>query len=217
MNLDLFSSVVNKNSVTTQIAEQAWHLTGFVQNSDVRFKELLYSIIQQAPLRQMKTPGGQLMSVKMTSCGDVGWVSDHLGYRYQSRDPISALPWPMMPNEFKDLAKRAAAAVGFENFEPDTCLINVYQVGTRLSLHQDIDELDDDQPIVSVSLGLPATFLFGGMERNCPQTQVELRHGDVVVWGGVSRLAYHGILPVAAGEHELFSRCRVNLTFRKAR
>lgn len=217
MNLDLFSSVIKDGHVATQISDQAWHLEGFATALEIQLRDLLRSIIKQAPFRQMKTPGGQLMSVKMTSCGDAGWVSDHLGYRYQTLDPVSNLPWPAMPEEFKKLAKDAAATAGFENFEPDACLINLYQIGTRLSLHQDKDEIDFDQPIVSVSLGLPATFIFAGLERSSPQTKIKLQHGDVVVWGGNSRLAFHGVLPLEAGEHELFSQYRVNLTFRKAR
>ena len=217
MNFDLFSTHVKENTVTTNIAAQAWHLADFAQEQGVQMKRLLNIIIEQAPFRHMTTPGGQVMSVKMTNCGELGWVSDHLGYRYQSYDPLSDLPWPAMPDEFKCLARDAAMAVGFADFNPDSCLINLYQVGTRLSLHQDKDELDMTQPIVSVSLGLPATFLFGGLERSSPQTRITLHHGDVVVWGGVSRLAYHGVLPLALGEHELYSQYRVNLTFRKAR
>lgn len=216
MNLDLFSSVVKENGMVTQLADQAWHLEGYAIEQDHNIRTLLRAILKQSPFRQMKTPGGQLMSVKMTSCGDVGWVSDHLGYRYQAVDPMSNLSWPTMPEAFKTLAKNAASAVGFEHFEPDSCLINLYQAGTRLSLHQDKDELDFTQPIVSVSLGLPATFLFAGLQRSSPQTRVVLHHGDVVVWGGDSRLAYHGVLPLESGEHDLFAQCRVNLTFRKA-
>jgi DNA oxidative demethylase len=216
MNLDLFASSFESGLVKTQIAEQAWHLAGYIQSRDEQLKALLDEIIQQAPLRQMITPGGQLMSVQMTTCGDVGWVSDSLGYRYQSTDPLSNLPWPEMPEVFKNFASEAAAAVGFDDFEPDSCLINYYQAGTRLSLHQDKDELDLSQPIVSVSLGLPATFLFGGLQRKGPQARVALKHGDVVVWGGISRLAYHGILPLEQGEHKLCGRHRINLTFRKA-
>jgi alkylated DNA repair protein (DNA oxidative demethylase) len=216
VNLDLFSSVVKDNAVATQIAARAWHLVGFAEEQGVQIRNLLSLIIEQAPFRKMKTPGGQVMSVKMTSCGDVGWVSDHLGYRYQSFDPVSGLPWPAMPKEFKRLAEDAAAAAGFASFDPDSCLINLYQIGTRLSLHQDKDEMDDTQPIVSVSLGLPATFLWGGLHRSSPQTRVGLRHGDVVVWGGESRFAYHGVMPLEFGQHDLFTKYRVNLTFRKA-
>lgn len=216
MNLDLFSTTTDDGVIKTEVAEQAWHLADLVHAQDEQIKVLLREIIQQAPLRQMVTPGGQLMSVSMTSCGDFGWVSDQAGYRYQSLDPRSNLPWPNMPALFKTLAKEAAEKVGFENFEPDSCLINFYAIGTRLSLHQDKNEVDFSQPIVSVSLGLPATFLFGGLERNAPQTRLALQHGDIVVWGGLSRLAYHGVLPLAAGEHGLFGPQRINLTFRKS-
>ena len=216
MNLDLFSTTADDGVVKTQIAEQAWHLADFIHSQDEQVKVLLEKIIQQAPLRQMKTPGGQLMSVRMTSCGDVGWVSDQGGYRYQAIDPTSKSLWPKMPALFKTLAKEAAEKVGFKDFEPDSCLINYYSIGTRLSLHQDKNEVDYSQPIVSVSLGLPATFLFGGLQRSAAQTRLALHHGDVVVWGGASRLAYHGVLPLAVGEHELFGEQRINLTFRKA-
>ncbi len=216
MSFDLFATSSDNGVTKTQLADQAWHLPNFIQNRDNLLKALLNELIQLAPLRKMKTPSGKLMSVNMTCCGDVGWVSDALGYRYQGTDPLSNLSWPVMPDLFNALAKEAAAAAGFENFEPDSCLINYYSVGARLSMHQDKDEADFSQPIVSVSLGLPATFLFAGLQRNSAQTRIALHHGDVVVWGGASRLAYHGVLPVENGMHDLFGSQRINLTFRKA-
>jgi alkylated DNA repair protein (DNA oxidative demethylase) len=164
----------------------------------------------------MLTPGGRKMSVGMTSCGTVGWVSDREGYRYSAHDPVSGDPWPPMPDAFRDLATQAAERAGFAAFRPDACLINRYEPGTRLSLHQDKDEKDFDAPIVSVSLGLPATFLFGGAHRSDTTQRVRLVHGDVVVWGGPSRLRYHGVLPLEDGDHPLLGRTRINLTFRKA-
>jgi alkylated DNA repair protein (DNA oxidative demethylase) len=164
----------------------------------------------------MVTPGGHRMSVAMTNCGDAGWVTDRTGYRYDANDPETGKPWPPMPAGFRDLAVRAAAEAGFAGFVPDACLINLYEPGAKLSLHQDRNERVRDAPIVSVSLGLPATFLFGGLKRTDPQRRLALQHGDVVVWGGPSRLAYHGVMPLKDGEHPALGRRRVNLTLRKA-
>jgi alkylated DNA repair protein (DNA oxidative demethylase) len=165
----------------------------------------------------MHTRGGFTMSVAMTSCGDVGWTSDRRGYRYAARDPDSGRPWPTMPPAFACLATDAAAAAGFNGFAPDTCLLNRYAPGARMALHQDRDERDFDAPIVSVSLGLPATFLFGGHARADHAVRIPLQHGDVVAWGGEDRLRYHGILPLKDASHPLLGSQRINLTFRKAR
>ena len=173
-------------------------------------------ITAQAPFRRMVTPGGFQMSVAMTNCGSVGWVTDRTGYRYDSRDPDSGAPWPAMPDVFLALARDAAEDAGFTSFVPDACLINCYEPGARLSLHQDKDERDYAQPVVSVSLGLPAAFQFGGLKRNDRPLKVPLHHGDVVVWGGPARLVYHGVLALKEGEHPALGRRRVNLTFRKA-
>jgi len=154
--------------------------------------------------------------VAMTNCGAVGWVSDLTGYRYDANDPESGHRWPPMPDVFRDLAVQAAARAGFHGFAPDACLINRYAPGARLSLHQDRDERDFDAPIVSVSLGLPAVFLFGGARRADTSRRVPLAHGDVVVWGGPARLRYHGVMPLEDGQHPLLGGCRINLTFRKA-
>lgn len=169
-----------------------------------------------APWRRWLTPGGQRMSVEMTNAGPLGWVSDRRGYRYEPADPLSGRPWPPMPPLFRTLAGDAAAAAGHAGFEPDACLVNRYEPGTRLSLHQDRDEADRRHPIVSVSLGLPAVFLFGGAERGVRPRRVPVEHGDVAVWGGPSRLHFHGVAPVADGVHPLAGRCRINLTFRRA-
>ncbi|HET7371346.1 MAG TPA: DNA oxidative demethylase AlkB [Gammaproteobacteria bacterium] len=173
-------------------------------------------VTEAAPLRRMRTPGGQTMSVDMTNCGQYGWVSDRRGYRYSATDPESGEAWPAMPPVFGTLARNAAARAGFADFTPDVCLINRYAPGTRLSLHQDRDEQDFSQPIVSVSLGLPAMFLIGGIERRGRTRQIELFDGDVIVFGGESRLIHHGIKPVEAGDHPLVGPYRINLTFRKA-
>lgn len=173
-------------------------------------------VIAQAPLRHMVTPGGFRMSVAMTNCGALGWVSDERGYRYDALDPHSGRPWPRIPEAFAELATQAAAAAGFAGFVPDACLVNRYEPGARLTLHQDRNERDFDAPIVSVSLGIPAVFLFGGPKRSDRTLRVPVVHGDVVVWGGPSRLHYHGVLPLKANEHPRLGSQRVNLTFRRA-
>jgi alkylated DNA repair protein (DNA oxidative demethylase) len=157
------------------------------------------------------------MSVAMTNCGGIGWVTDRTGYRYDALDPESGKPWPAMPSSFRELAGQAAAQAGFDRFSPDACLINRYQPGARMSLHQDKDELDFGAPIVSVSLGLPAIFLFGGLKRSDKASRFRLQHGDIAVWGGPARLLFHGVAPLADGEHPVMGRQRINLTFRKAR
>ena len=169
-----------------------------------------------APFRHLVTPGGHRMSVAMTNCGPLGWVSNHTGYRYQAIDPDSGARWPAMPAVFRVLSGKAAADAGYPGFQPDACLINLYEPGARLTLHQDRDERDLDSPIVSVSLGLPAVFLFGGLRRNDRPRRIRLDHGDVVVWGGPSRLAFHGVEALADGSHPLTGRSRINLTFRRA-
>jgi DNA oxidative demethylase len=170
----------------------------------------------KAPFRRMTTPGGFEMSVAMTNCGAAGWVTDRTGYRYEPLDPLTGEPWPPMPELFRSLATEAASEAGFEGFVPDGCLINRYEPGTRLSLHQDRNERDFREPIVSVSLGLPATFQFGGAERSDKPIRLLLRHGDIVVWGGPARLAHHGVLALRDGQHPATGPLRFNLTFRKA-
>lgn len=178
--------------------------------------EAIGRIAAAAPFRHMQTPGGQAMSVAMTNCGPLGWVSDRAGYRYQATDPASGKPWPALPESFRQLAGEAAALAGFAGFAPDACLINRYLPGARMSLHQDRDERDLNQPIVSVSLGLPVVFQLAGGTRTGPRLNLPLAHGDVLVWGGPDRLRYHGVRPLAAGEHPLTGACRYNLTFRRA-
>jgi alkylated DNA repair protein (DNA oxidative demethylase) len=178
--------------------------------------QALKAVLDAAPWRHMVVPGGRRMSVAMSNCGALGWVSDAAGYRYSAIDPDSSRPWPALPTAFTALAAEAASLAGYEDFRPDACLVNRYAPGARLTLHQDRDERDFAQPIVSVSLGLPAVFLFGGDKRSDPARRVPLTHGDVAVWGGPSRLRYHGVLPLADGEHPLTGRCRINLTLRRA-
>jgi alkylated DNA repair protein (DNA oxidative demethylase) len=191
-------------------------LRGFVVPVENEVLPALATVITLAPLRHMITPGGFAMSVATTSCGDLGWVSDKNGYRYAACDPLTGKAWPAMPASFKQLAKQAASMAGFENFEPDACLINRYEVGARMGLHQDKDERDFSQPIVSVSLGVPAMFQMGGFARADKVMKLPLYHGDLVVWGGESRLRFHGVLPIKAGSHPVLGECRINLTFRKA-
>ena len=217
MTADLFDSVAEAQPAREEIADGAVLLRGFVKPSESELIDAVRAIVAQSPFRRMTTPGGHLMSVAMTNCGERGWITDHTGYRYDPVDPRTGTPWPAMPPVFRDLARRAAEQGGFEGFAPDACLVNRYEPGTRLSLHQDKDELDYSAPIVSVSLGLPATFLFGGMARSDKPRRFRLVHGDVVVWGGPSRLAYHGVAPLADGEHALLGRKRINLTFRRTR
>ncbi len=181
---------------------------------------LLASIAQiaaQHPFQHLITPGGYRMSVAMTNCGDLGWSSGRRGYHYSDVDSFNGRRWPAMPQGFLLLAQQAAQEAGFADFQPDACLINRYEPGARLSLHQDKDEKDLRQPIVSVSLGLPAQFQFGGFARGDGVQRLLLEHGDVVVWGGPSRLRFHGILPLKPGEHPLAGPYRYNLTFRRAR
>lgn len=173
-------------------------------------------IATTSPFRQMTTPGGFTMSVALTNCGALGWTSCRRGYRYTSIDPDTGKPWPEMPKAWSRLAAEAAAEAGFDDFEPDACLVNRYLPGSRLSLHQDKNERDFDAPIVSVSLGMRATFLFGGHVRTGPMVRVPLNHGDVAVWGGVDRLRYHGVMPLKDEAHTLLGSQRINLTFRKA-
>jgi alkylated DNA repair protein (DNA oxidative demethylase) len=197
------------------LEEGAALLRGFALPEAPRLLEEVARISETAPFRHLVTPGGYTMSVAMTNCGRVGWVSDRKGYRYDPSDPDSGTPWPAMPVGFAGLALRAAAEAGFVNYDPDACLINRYVPGAKLSLHQDRDEKDAWAPIVSVSLGLPATFLWGGKRRSDPVRRLLLEHGDVVVWGGPARFVYHGVAPLKDGQHPLTGAARMNLTFRK--
>jgi alkylated DNA repair protein (DNA oxidative demethylase) len=214
---DLFGGVPTQRGTTEPLTDGAVLLRGFVAADGPTLLRALQPVLAAAPFRHMVTPGGHAMSVAMTNCGAVGWVTDRTGYRYDPIDPESKRPWPPMPALFQEVAARAAMAAGFAGFEPDGCLINRYTPGARLTLHQDRNERDYTAPIVSVSLGLPAVFLFGGLRRADRPRRVRLEGGDVVVWGGPSRLAFHGVDKLADGDDPLTGRCRINLTFRKAR
>lgn len=214
MKRDLFDTGVDGDMQS--LCDGAVVLRGFATGQGALLVEAIRRVVAQAPWRQMVTPGGKKMAVAMTNCGRFGWISDRRGYRYAAIDPLTNQPWPAMPAMFLALARDAATEAGFADFVPDACLVNRYEGGTRLSLHQDRDEQDYGQPIVSVSLGIGAVFLFGGLQRSDPATRVPLDHGDVVVWGGPARLRFHGVLPVEESVHPLTGPVRFNLTFRKA-
>lgn len=191
-------------------------LRNFAGGLEAALLESVAGIAAAAPFRNLVTPGGHVMSVAMTNCGAAGWMSDRRGYRYETHDPLSGAAWPAMPELFLDLARRAAWGAGFDDFAPDVCLINRYVPGAKMSLHIDHDERDLGAPIVSVSLGLPAVFLWGGKARGDKPRKVPVASGDVIAWGGPSRRNYHGVLPLKDGVHKLTGGCRINLTFRKA-
>jgi DNA oxidative demethylase len=220
MTLNLFeepdTSVSAAGPQFEQLAPGAVVLRGFASANAAPLLADLNKVITAAPFRHMVTPGGFRMSVAMTNCGILGWVTDRTGYRYHSVDPDSGRNWPPMPDSFMRLARDAAGRAGFNGFVPDACLINRYEAGARLSLHQDRNERDFTAPIVSVSLGIPAVFLFGGSNRADKSRRVPLAHGDIVVWGGPARLRYHGVLPLKEACHPLVGAHRINLTFRKA-
>ena len=198
------------------LAPGAMLLRGFAVADEAELLAALEHVLEQAAFRHMITPGGFRMSVAMTNCGALGWVTDRSGYRYDAIDPESGKRWPEMPAAFSRLAGNAAASAEFAGFVPDACLVNRYQPGARLTLHQDKNERDFSAPIVSVSLGIPAVFLFGGLKRSDRPRRVPLEHGDVVVWGGPARMRYHGVQPLKAGQHRLLGEERINLTFRRA-
>lgn len=212
---DLFAA--QHHGTRTDLAAQACVLHGFALDVVETLLAELRDIEARAPFRHLVTPGGHVMQVAMTNAGTFGWCSDRRGYRYDRLDPQSGDPWPVLPPAFLQLAADAAREAGFDGYVPDACLVNRYAPGTRLSLHQDRDEDDRVAPIVSVSLGLPAIFLFGGFVRSDKTIRVPLMHGDVVVWGGVDRMRFHGVLPVKPGRHEVLGEQRLNLTFRKVR
>jgi alkylated DNA repair protein (DNA oxidative demethylase) len=216
MTYDLFEKLGDAQARSQQLAPGARLLGEFAENQCESLILALEDIFNLAPLRHMTTPGGHTMSVAMSNCGQFGWVSDRQGYRYQATDPETGRPWPDLPDSFIDVAHAAAAAAGFENYTPDACLINCYEPGARLSLHQDKNERDAAAPVVSISLGLPAIFLFGGLQRDERPQRYRLQHGDAVVWGGPARFCYHGIAPLAEGNHSILGRQRISLTFRKA-
>ena len=215
MTLPLFAEEAHSRAVEA-IGEQAFVLRGFALAEARTILDAVAKIEEQSPFRHMQTPGGFTMSVALTNCGRFGWTSDRRGYRYSELDPLTGARWPSLPGQVLRLARSASAAAGFPDFEPDACLVNRYLPGSRLTLHQDRNERAFDAPIVSISLGVPATFLFGGLERTEPAARIPLRHGDVVVWGGVDRLRFHGVLPLKEAVHAEVGGYRLNLTVRRA-
>lgn len=213
-SFDLFP--VGEIGAVTQIGDSSFVLHGFALPHIDEVLHMVFAVASVAPFRHMVTPGGFTMSVAMTNCGTLGWTTDRKGYRYTPEDPSIKSLWPAMPDIFNQIAKEAAYKAGFNSFVPDACLINRYLPGNRLTLHQDKNEKDFTAPIVSISLGLPATFLFGGHARNDSVNRIPLIHGDVAVWGGADRLRYHGVLPLKAGFHKGLGGSRINLTLRKA-
>jgi alkylated DNA repair protein (DNA oxidative demethylase) len=212
--IDLFENDSSGDRET--LGTQAFVLRGFALPVASKLVTDVALIENISPFRHLVTPSGFTMSVGMTNCGQLGWTSDRTGYRYTTIDPLTCKAWPQMPEAFLLLAQSAASEAGFDNFYPDACLINRYVPGTKLSLHQDKDELDFNAPIVSVSLGIPAVFQFGGLERTDQKNNIPLYNGDVVVWGGIDRLRYHGVLPIKQNTHSILGEQRINLTFRKA-
>jgi DNA oxidative demethylase len=210
----LFDSDSSQRS-EEQLEEGAMLLRGFAAAEAPALVDEVARIAQTAAFRHMVTPGGYTMSVAMTNCGRLGWVSDRTGYCYTPVDPDTGTPWPVMPAAFLNIAVRAATEAGFANYDPDACLINRYIAGAKLSLHQDRDEKDAWAPIVSVSLGLPAVFLWGGKRRSDPVRRLPLESGDIAVWGGPARFVYHGVAPLNDGQHPQTGGARINLTFRK--
>lgn len=214
--MNLFESVSQTEVPREILCTGAVMLRGFAQKYQIQLFAGLKEVTAKAPFRHMVTPGGFRMSVGMTNCGALGWITDETGYRYDRVDPETKEAWPEMPDRFLTVASSAAAEAGFDEFFSDACLINRYEPGSKLSLHQDKNERDFEQPIVSVSLGVPAVFLFGGLRRSDKTQRIPVEHGDVIVWGGPARLRYHGIMPLKENFHPLTGRTRFNLTFRKA-
>jgi DNA oxidative demethylase len=211
MSRDLFAS-----DTPQALTAATFLLPGFALTDQDRLWRDIQKVLQISPLRHMQTPGGFTMSVAMSNCGQLGWISDRKGYRYSTADPLTGNPWPAMPATMLTLASQAAVVCGFERFLPDACLINRYAPGTRMSLHQDKNEVDYSAPIVSVSLGVDAIFQLGGMQRSDKTSRIALQHGDVLVWGGEDRLRFHGVLPIKPQQHSFVGPDRINLTFRKA-
>ena len=216
MTLGLFDGLRETEPAEERLGPGTVVLRQLAAPAESTLRAALDAVVTRAPFRHMVTPGGHRMSVAMTNCGSLGWVTDRTGYRYDATDPESGHGWPALPDAFLRLGMDAAARAGYEGFVPDACLVNRYEPGARMSLHQDRNERDFGQPIVSVSLGLPAVFLFGGARRADRPLRVPLAHGDVMVWGALDRLRYHGILPLRDGDHPFAGRYRINLTLRRA-
>ncbi|MBP1085217.1 MULTISPECIES: DNA oxidative demethylase AlkB [Pseudomonas] len=214
--LDLFADQTAQPRNDERIGPGSWLFRGFALSAMPQLLSALEATLGLSPFRHMKTPSGLSMSAALSSCGQLGWITDRHGYRYSATDPQTGQAWPAMPDVFMQLAQDAALAAGYAGFVPDACLINRYIPGARMSLHQDRNEHDHRWPVVSVSLGIPAIFQFGGQLRSDKTQRISLFHGDVVVWGDEDRLRFHGILPIKQAEHPQLGEQRINLTFRKA-
>jgi alkylated DNA repair protein (DNA oxidative demethylase) len=215
MKTDLFESDNPQQHDVLAIGPGSSFLSGFLLNDAAELLNAVSDVITRAPFRHLATPGGKQMSVAMSNCGTLGWVSDRAGYRYQAQDPLTGKPWPPMPALLLERAQQAATIAGYLNFQPNVCLINRYTTGARMGLHQDRDEKNLSAPIVSFSLGIPAVFIWGGLQRTGKSQRFVLKHGDAVVWGGPDRLRFHGVAPVKADEHALTGPVRINITFRQ--
>lgn len=216
MTLDLFSDPTPQPPARLQLGPQSWLFRSRLHDQAAHILSDVAAVAAQSPFQCMTVPGGKRMSVGLSHCGAFGWVSDSHGYRYEARNPQTQMPWPAMPPSWRELASQLAQEAGFEGFDPDACLINEYQLGSKMGLHQDKDEHDFSHPIVSLSFGMSATFQFGGLRRSDPVHKVVLQHGDVVVWGGVDRLRYHGVATIRGTPHPLTGPRRINITFRRS-
>lgn len=214
MNLPLFDV---EPQDPLPIAEGAVLLRGWAAVNDAQWLAAVRQVLAQQPFQAAYTASGLPMSVRTSNCGSWGWAASRSGYGYTRSDPDSGRPWPEMPIFLKLQAQALASAAGYLAFDPDVCLINSYELGAKMGLHHDADEKDKAAPIVSVSLGLPCTFVWGGLQRSDPVRSFALEHGDVLVWGGASRMVFHGVRPLRAGQHHLLGAQRWNLTFRMVR
>ena len=206
---DLFSQTTTE---TQEILSDMYILRSFTSLASLI--DEVKSVVQRAPLRYMQTPGGKKLNISMTNCGEYGWISESSGYRYTKHDPTSGQKWPNMPESFQLLAMQAARKCDFNGFKPNACLINHYKLGRNLTAHQDKNEPDLSQPIVSVSLGMSARFQIYGDSRNNKPLEIELYDGDVMVWGRSARLIYHGVKTNHSIPHPILGTHRINLTFR---
>ncbi len=217
MTQDLFQTANNGESWQENIRDDVVVLRQYANKQAAEILKEVELITAVAPFRKMKTPSGLSMSAELTSCGKYGWISDQQGYRYSKSDPLNNNAWPKLPELFFKFGREAAKKAGFSDFKPDVCMINRYAPASKMSLHQDRNERDfsEKAPIVSLSLGVPANFYFGGLERSDPTIKIPLIHGDVVVWGGKSRLCFHGVGVIKDDYHPMLGNFRINLTFRK--